>query len=96
MLWSMVVKHYRDFFEEEDNDEVMPTGTSKASKAKSTKDFGTLFELREEDGLPAMPSRDELEKRKSKVAQYWSAMVRQFLNGHQGRRLFCVAHHPVC
>ena len=95
MLWSMLVKHYRDFFEEDDDDEVMPTGTSKASKAKPTKDFGPLFELGKEDGLPVMPSREELEARMSNVSQYWTAMVRQFLNGHQGRHLRRLAYY-IC
>ena len=74
VLWQMLVKHYWAFFKG-DNDKVLPTWMVKETKAKPTKDFGMLFELHEEDGLPVMPSHVELEAHQSNTSQYWSAMV---------------------
>ena len=66
----------------------MSSGT-KTSKAKPTRNFGRLLEVGEEDGLPVLPSRAELESWKSQSAQYWSAVVRQFLNAHHGNAFHC-------
>lgn len=52
--------------------------------AKPTKNFGRLFEVSEEDGLPVMPSKEELIGWQSNTAQFWSALVRQWLNAHHG------------
>ena len=80
-LWETIVQFHRDFWKVDSSGKAMSSGT-KTSKAKPTRNFGRLLEVGEEDGLPVLPSRAELESWKSQSAQYWSAVVRQFLNAH--------------
>ena len=87
-LWEMIVQFHRDFWKVDSSGKAMSSGT-KTSKAKPTRNFGRLLEVGEEDGLPVLPSRAELESWKSQSAQYWSAVVRQFLNAHHGNAFHC-------
>ena len=87
-LWETIVQFHRDFWKVDSSGKAMSSGT-KTSKAKPTRNFGRLLEVGEEDGLPVLPSRAELESWKSQSAQYWSAVVRQFLNAHHGNVFHC-------
>ena len=87
-LWETIVQFHRDFWKVSSSGKAMSSGT-KTSKAKPTRNFGRLLEVGEEDGLPVLPSRAELESWKSQSAQYWSAVVRQFLNAHHGNAFHC-------
>ena len=87
-LWETIVQFHRDFWKVSSSGKAMSSGT-KTSKAKPTRNFGRLLEVGEEDGLPVLPSRAELESWKSQSAQYWSAVVRQFLNVHHGNAFHC-------
>ena len=87
-LWETIVQFHRDFWKVDSSGKAMSSGT-KTSKAKPTRNFGRLLEVGEEDGLPVLPSRAELESWKSQSAQYWSAVVRQFLNAHHGNAFHC-------
>ena len=87
-LWETIVQFHRDFWKVDSSGKAMSSGT-KTSKAKPTRNFGRLLEVGEEDGLPVLPSRAELESWKSQSAQYWSAVVRQFLNVHHGNAFHC-------
>lgn len=87
-LWETIVQFHRDFWKVDSSGKAMSSGT-KTSKAKPTRNFGRLLEVGEEDGLPVLPSRAELESWKSQSVQYWSAVVRQFLNAHHGNTFHC-------
>ena len=87
-LWETIVQFHRDFWKVDSSGKAMSSGT-KTSKAKPTRNFGRLLEVGEEDGLPVLPSRAELESWKSQSVQYWSAVVRQFLNAHHGNAFHC-------
>ena len=87
-LWETIVQFHRDFWKVDSSGKAMSSGM-KTSKAKPTRNFGRLLEVGEEDGLPVLPSRAELESWKSQSAQYWSAVVRQFLNAHHGNAFHC-------
>ena len=87
-LWETIVQFHRDFWKVDSSGKAMSSGT-KTSKAKPTRNFGRLLKVGEEDGLPVLPSRAELESWKSQSAQYWSAVVRQFLNAHRGNAFHC-------
>ena len=87
-LWETIVQFHRDFWKVDSSGKAMSSST-KTSKAKPTRNFGRLLEVGEEDGLPVLPSRAELESWKSQSAQYWSAVVRQFLNAHHGNAFHC-------
>ena len=87
-LWETIVQFHRDFWKVDSSGKAMSSGT-KTSKAKPTRNFGRLLKVGEEDGLPVLPSRAELELWKSQSAQYWSAVVRQFLNAHRGNAFHC-------
>ena len=71
-LWETIVQFHRDFWKVDSSGKAMSSGT-KTSKAKPTRNFGRLLEVGEEDGLPVLPSRAELESWKSQLVQYWSA-----------------------
>ena len=87
-LWETIVQFHRDFWKVDSSGKAMSSGT-KTSKAKPTRNFGRLLKVGEEDGLPVLPSRAELQSWKSQSAQYWSAVVRQFLNAHHGNAFHC-------
>ena len=87
-LWETIVQFHRDFWKVSSSGKAMSSGT-KTSKAKPTRNFGRLLEVGEEDGLPVLPGRAELESWKSQSAQYWSAEVRQFLNAHHSNAFHC-------
>lgn len=58
-------------------------------KAQQTKDFGLLWKLDEDTGLPLMRTKRYLDEKAGRIqgvsgarAQEWQNMVRQFLNYH--------------
>ena len=71
-LWETIVQFHRDFWKVDSSGKAM-SSSMKTSKAKPTRNFGRLLEVGEEDGLPVLPSRAELELWKSQLVQYWSA-----------------------
>ena len=81
-LWQEWEDYLGDLFFESPQE----AGKKVGGATKQTSDFGSLYALDEETGLPVVPGEDELaekaQKQKGEGAKYWQALVRQFMNAH--------------
>ena len=80
-IWPQFVKYSKAKFGWDAGADV---ALKKESKAQPRAGYGEIFVWHADTGLPILPTEEELETRKDRVCQYWSAMVRQFLNRHHG------------